>query len=56
MLIKKPVTWISSLYDFISPYFGHKDSAPSVSLAPDDSPAKVKPTGGLSSPRPSGRD
>jgi hypothetical protein len=56
ILLKKPVSWMTSLYDFISPYFGHKNSAPSNSLAPDDSPAKVKPLGDSISLRPSKSD
>jgi hypothetical protein len=55
ILIKKPLSWMSSFYDFVSPYFGNRHSS-SPSLAPDDSTVKVKPLGDSIFLRPSEKD
>lgn len=56
IFIKKPLSWMSSLYDFVSPYFGKGNSGTSPSLAPDDSTVKVKPLGDSIFLRPSEKD
>lgn len=56
ILIKKPIGWMSSLYDMVSDYFIKQAGSSGKTLIPDDSAIRVKPLGGLPSPRPSGRD
>jgi len=52
ILIKKPLNWMSSFYDLVSPYFGHRHNS-SPALAPDDNSVKIKPLGDSISLRPS---
>ncbi len=56
ILIKKPVAWMSSIYDLFADYFGKRTADPGNGLIPDESGTKVKPLGDSVSLRPSKND
>ena len=55
-VLSKPVVWVSSLWGWIAPVFGSAGAPASKNIAPDNSPLKVRPTGGLAAPRMGGGD
>jgi len=56
LLLKKPAMWISSVLNMFTPIFDNGNNGTSTSTTPNKSNYKIKPTGGLPAPKPSGGD
>ena len=55
-IIRKPVVWVSSLWNWLAPVFDGGNAAISKNPATGNSPLKARPTGGLPAPRTGGGD
>jgi hypothetical protein len=54
--IRKPASWITSIWSWIAPVTGPEDAAVSKAPLPNNSTLKARPTGDLPCPRPSKSD